>query len=81
MTCPESLCGRRCAAGTPVDLEVHLRPSAMRNMTFAVRLFEDGKPQPSKGRLFAADGFLAEELARRAPAVPIHDHGPLFFHL
>ena len=42
MTCPESLCGRRCAAGTPVDLEVHLRPSAMRNMTFAVRLFEDG---------------------------------------
>ena len=25
-----------------MDLEVHLRPSAMRNMTFAVRLFEDG---------------------------------------
>ena len=57
-----------------------VRPSAMRNMTFAVRLFEDGKAQPSQGRLYAADGFFAAELARRAPAVPIHDHGPLFFH-
>ncbi|CAH0372508.1 unnamed protein product [Pelagomonas calceolata] len=67
---------------THIDLGCMLvRPSAMRNMTFAVRLFEDGKPQPSKRRLYAADGFLAAELARRAPAVPIHDHGPLFFHL
>ena len=65
-----------------IDLGCMLaRPSAMRNMTFAVGLFEDGKPQPSKRRLWAADGFFAAELARRAPAVPIHDHGPLFFHL
>ena len=64
-----------------VDLGCMLvRPSAMRNTTFAVRLFEDGKPQPSKARLFAADGFFAKKLARRAPAVPIHGHGPLFFH-
>ena len=47
-----------------------VRPSAMRNTTFAVGLFEDGKPQPSQGRLHAADGFFAAELARRAPAVP-----------
>ena len=38
------------------------------------------RPQVDQGRLHAADGFLAAELARRAPAVPIHDHGPLFFH-
>ena len=64
-----------------VDLGCMLaRPSAMRNTTFAVGLFEDGKPHPSQGRLHAADGFFAAELARRAPAVPIHDHGPLFFH-
>ncbi|CAH0369288.1 unnamed protein product [Pelagomonas calceolata] len=64
-----------------IDLGCMLvRPSAMRNVTFAVGLFEDGKPQPSQGRLHAADGFFAAELARRAPAVPIHDHGPLFFH-
>ena len=65
-----------------VDLGCMLvRPSVMRNMTFAVRLFEDGvRKPPSKGRLFSADGFLAAELARRAPAVPIHGHGPLFFH-
>ena len=65
-----------------IDLGCMLvRPSAMRNVTFAVGLFEDGKPQPSQARLHAADGFFAAELARRAPAVPIHDHGPLFFHL
>ena len=64
-----------------VDLGCMLvRPSAMRNVTFVVGLFEDGKPQPSKARLFAADGFFAKKLARRAPAVPIHGHGPLFFH-
>ena len=64
-----------------IDLGCMLvRPSAMRNVTFAVGLFEDGKPQPSQGRLYAADGFFAAELARLAPAVPIHDHGPLFFH-
>ena len=38
------------------------------------------RPQVDQGRLHAADGFFAAELARRAPAVPIHDHGPLFFH-
>ena len=43
-------------------------------------LFRVGKPQPSQARLHAADGFFAAELARRAPAVAIHDHGPLFFH-
>ena len=51
----------------------------MRNMTFVVGLFE-GPHRPSR-RIAAADGFLAAELARREPAVPIHDHGPLFFHL
>ena len=39
-----------------------------------------GSFQPSHLKIFAADGFLAWKLARRAPAVPIHDHGPLFFH-
>ena len=63
-----------------VDLGCMLvRPSAMRNMTFVVGLFE-GPHRPSR-RIAAADGFLAAELARREPAVPIHDHGPLFFHL
>ena len=38
------------------------------------------RPQVDQGRLHAADGFFAAELALRAPAVPIHDHGPLFFH-
>ena len=65
-----------------VDLGCMLvRPSAMRDMTFVLDRFEHGKRQPSHLKIFAADGFLAWKLARRAPAVPIHDHGPLFFHL
>ena len=65
-----------------VDLGCMLvRPSAMRDMTFVLDRFGQGKRQPSHLKIFAADGFLAWKLARRAPAVPIHDHGPLFFHL
>ena len=65
-----------------VDLGCMLvRPSAMRNVTFVVSRFEKSKKKPSHRRLFAADGYLAEGLAKRAPAVAIHGHGPLFFHL